>query len=533
MKKVKVLILITLLASMSVCYFFGGCTGGGIYDPITTPTITPTTTPTTVPTLTYSPTHRVTNFSQGQANIFNLALWGNSTFIPPTLVRVVDSVQYYIGEMVFWTEASTSPLGRVFERSRNHTSTAPQVLRTAVTGLNLPRVILLERSTTDAADPSKNTDFIYVSESGTQIGSNLRKYLRHAQTGAVTQVTRLFNDRPGHIWYATFDHPYSPQFIYYGLDTGGVNSNLERIRTNLTAPGNPDVLAVNLPGIHSVYVFNHFVPGVLSRRFLFATQKQSAPNGRVLMFDITNWNGTTQLTPIEIAVNQNHPSKMTFVPDIQPYVVPGGTIYAHSLQIAGYLYWVNWSPSTGQVVRVRLSTNAQGQLVVSTPQVVAQSLEFPYDIIGPDDIRPVFVTGRVTGSQVVVEGKTSGEFYSTWNSYNQMAAPNNAMFQTLYVSSNRDRAQGGDWYEIDLTRFNGTTAMVPGTGLNNVRNYLPARTTFPLNGQMQFLMLTDPVTGIGRVFKRDLYFTIFNYEAATTGNSGVMQSEEVFLPVAP
>jgi hypothetical protein len=532
MKKVKIFVLIVMVVSLSCCFFFSGCTGGGIYDPTPDPTETesPGPGPTSAPVVRFTTGKTLIRFAQGQSNIFNLALWGNSQFYPQVLVEVVNSVQYFVGETLYWVQTSSNPLGRVYTKNNKYSVTSAQPISTPITGLNLPKALLVERNVTNAADPRNNVDFIYTAETGTQVGSNLLKYRRDARTGTTSLVTRMINDRPGTINYAVFDYPEAPTFIYYAFDTGGFNSGIERVSTNITSVMTPQVLANNLNQAHSLYVFNHETlnneGNLVYKDFLFVTE-MVAGTGRVLMYNITNWNGTTSITPVVIATGQRSPAKMTFIPDIENYQFEEVSVFGHSNKPAGYLYWTNYDALEGQLVRARLESNLQGtdMRVVGTPQVVASSLRFPYDIIGPDDFRYVFLNGEVQGNAINVTGMASlGMKYSTWNHYN---TSNNNTFKTLYISSNRTQADGGNWYAVDTGRFTGTTLTPASTA---VSDYLSSTVDFPLNGKMQVLMLTDPVTAIGRVFKKDLYFTIYNFAGLVTNESGIYHSREVIIP---
>jgi hypothetical protein len=234
------------------------------------------------------------------------------------------------------------------------------------------------------------------------------------------------------------------------------------------------------------------------------------------------------MNPTVIATNQQLPSKMTFVPDLELYYVfiPNGVmnIYGHPQKLSGYLYWTNYNSTSGQLCRVRLVTNSAGNnLEVSGPvQIVADSLANSYDLIGPDDYRYVYFTGTSSGNQIKITGLSTGYSYNAWKEYE---AKSSNIFKTLYVSSNKS---GGTWYEIDITKYNGSTPLSANSP--GISNYLSNSVDFPFNGKIQMCLLVNPTNpGVNQqAFKKDMFFTIYNFDMGSSSNASIYEQDNTF-----
>jgi len=193
--------------------------------------------------------------------------------------------------------------------------------------------------------------------------------------------------------------------------------------------------------------------------FAIATERISAPNGRVLMYNFTGEDIVYPLTPFEVSSNEQMPTKVTFQPvytdDNKNPVFP----------MEGYVYWTNYSATSGQVVRqkVKYDKDLNKLELDGAREIVVDSLKFPYDIKVPHEI-------------------ATGTLRATLNK--------------VYVSINISKAEGGNWLEVDVSdpdKF----PLKPSD--NEVKELISENVEYPFNGVMEH-------TGS----KITLYFTSYN-----------------------
>ena len=432
-------------------------------------------------------------FESGRSNIFNIDLWGDDSTYP--YVNISDGI--YTGQDVYWVESLGNPNGRIAVKTNAKQGTD------VITGLNLPGSFILHKH--------DDTDYLMVADNGGGSGGAL--YLYDLSTTPATQTT-LVSGLQGDTRYIALDDPTSNEpYLYYAVDAGGTSSVLGRIEPYADTP-TPEIISSSLSNVHHVYVYKQYIPSSATdpdtgasvsvqsdaNTFVFVTERLATPNGRVLMYNVTNWDGSTTLTPVDITAGggQNLPSKVTFVPDIQEYEVAGDTEYGHAYETSGTVYWTNYASNTGEVWGANLVLNSAltNMELSGTSERVATSLRLPYDIIGPNDFRYLFTT--FSGTNPV---HTTGNKYNVWNSYENSDI---GLFNRLYVSRNESRADGGNYYEIDLDSFTSGTPLTPGSG---VSSYVSESAQFPLNGKMQ-VYLYDPSDGtVPQAYRIDLFFT--------------------------
>lgn len=494
MKKIGFYMVLILVAALSVTCIIG-CTGGE--DEAVGGPATPTPSPTTPgPSPTVGPSFPtgtdLKTFITGRANLFDVALWGNNNIFPFTNVN--NGV--YNGENVYWDELVPAPDGRVaVEANTRQTGTS------ILAGLNFPSRPIIHRR--------NGVDTLFTTEQ--ESGGNIFK--RYDLTNG-TELAEITGLPQGDLYYIAFDDILSNNpFVWYVTDAGIGDSSLGRIDP-YDGGASPQNVSEGLNNAHGVYVFKHRIPpndaGVSvdasQDTFVFVTENVST-TGRVLMYNVSGWNGADVLTQVEVAVSQNSPTKMTFVPDITSYTQGGTPFYAHTQQPAGYLYWVNNVSNAGQLMRIRMETDSGVFGTVGAPEIVAQSLRQPYDVIGPDDYRYVFTQFNGRNKIQVQKGAALSDEanlawkYDVWNRYTQNNIP---LFQKIFVSRNEEIGGGGNWYMVSVDQYDGTTPLSPGNGVDN---YMTSNAKYPLNGVMQ-LFLYDPNDGtVPLAYKADLFFS--------------------------
>lgn len=501
-KQMAILALVIFLSGVLIC----GCTGGeessdgGGVSP--EPTASPTVTPTGTNTPTFPTSDKLTTFVSGGSNIFNLQLWGDTNIYPFT--DQTNSI--YTGEDVYWVESVANPNGRIAMQTNTRATGIDVVL-----GLNLPGSFLLHRH--------NGSDYLFVADSGGGSGGGLYRYnISKPSEDPVTLVAGLQGD----VRYIAFDDPSSNNpYLYYAVNAGGSTSVLARVDAYAIKP-EADILDNSLSNVHHVYVYRHNIPiGAIdptsgdpilpypdANTFVFVTENSANPDGRVLMYNVSGWDGAKPLTPvvINVAGGKNFPSKITFLPDIEKYDVVGGFTYGHSLSIRGNLFWTNYSANQGELWGATLVLNSgkDNLQVDGSAKKIVQSLRFSYDLIGPDDFRYVFL--QASGNKFV---QTIGAKYDVWNSYDEAGLNT---FYKLYVSRNEPRGNGGNWYEIDLTGYN-NAPLSPAT--QYVKSYCSENAQYPLNGIMQILLYEKGDGSVPQAFEKQLYFTGSSYDSGT------------------
>jgi len=488
--------MLLVLCVFMAAAFIPGCTGGVEYryqsDDPAPPPPPPPPPPGPTGTPTFETGKDLVEFVTGRTNIFNISLWGSDNIYP----YANSSAGTYTGQDVYWVESVGNPNGRVAVLSNS------RVGDDVVTGLNVPQAFALHRR--------NGTNYLFVAESGGGSGGSLYRY--DLSTNPPTATT-LASGLQGEVYYMALDNPESlDPWLYYAVDAGGTSSVLARVVSHSTNPV-PQVISTSLSNVHHVYVYSQFIPqGAVdpdtgddvsvqpnASDFVFVTEDLGTPNGKVLMFNVSNWNGTAPLTPVEInsGNGQNRPAKITFVPDIKEYLVNGESRYGHTDNTGGTIFWTNYASNTGEVWGARLEINGSGtnMEVTDGPKKIAESLRMSYDIIGPDDFRYLFTTFNGNTPTHV-----SGNKYDVWADY---VANGNELFNRLYVSRNEARGDGGNYYVIDLNAYN-DSPLTPGNG---VSNFITENAQFPLNGKMQ-VYLYDPDDGsIPQAYRMDLFFT--------------------------
>ncbi|MFP4496984.1 MAG: hypothetical protein ACLFQV_02135 [Vulcanimicrobiota bacterium] len=523
-------ILLLCLAALVGCIWVIGCTGGGLYDhhgPNVSPTVTPTS-PTTVPTLSFPQGKTLTQLVTGRQYTYDIKLWGNSPNQPYVNFVDVGGTDYYWGENYFWTEALSNPNGKVafdtLDRTKN------KAITELASGLQQPKGMVLYRTYTDQNDPTKNEDWLFVSSDGDPSGGVINRY--KIINGAVTETVELTNGIQGDINYVQLQTDMNGDLHIFATVDAGINSRIISVPADKSAGSYPMDIAEldsNLNQANGLLIFHHAPLDNITSSFLFVTERAATPDGQIKVYNISNWaaEGYPSVEPVVMATNQQKPSKMAFFPDIQLYNVQdqnGNTIdyYSHSATPQGYLVWTNFHSTNGQVVRVKVGPNNEGTNLkpTATPEIIAQSLKAPYDIIGFDNFRYLYL--KEENGAITTEPYT-GNKYNTFNSYlNEADNP----FNMLYVSSNLTAVDGGTWYKIDVSDFSSGTPLTPAS--TGVESYLSTPTAFPLNGEVQVFMKGDGSTIDGEIFKVDLFFTSFNIETDGSEDGGIYLQQENF-----
>lgn len=576
MRKLKVLVLGALILFLAASWIIG-CTGGGIYD---NGGVTPTSTGTSSPEPTDSPTivpgfspgkELVTDFVTGETNIFNLMLWGNFVNIPFVNVEKGEDSSgntiytYLWSEDVYWVEKNSPGTVKrlTYDRFDAYGGGTDEVEDFGM-GLSNPKAFLLARKSNDEDDIENYQDYIFVGDDN----ASIYRYTRTPDGIDDDQTFTLTTNPEGDIHYMAWaslrdlntpfdeleeeEEQHREVYFYYVRDQGS-DSNVERIESNpLTAQtATSDDLATDLTNPYSIYIYNHWLPnGALdpdtleevdtpdeAESFVFITEDTSSPNGRVLMYNVSEWDGESVITPVEIATSEQRPSKMTFVPDIEKYVVINAeeeeeVRYGHSRKPAGYLYWTNYHATSGQVRRARLELNdAETNLEVVETETVAEALGAPYHIIGPDDY--LYLWFNYSGDKAISrqsEGQTlvtQPYRYTTWHVYDEKSS---SFFKKFYVSSNRAAVDGGNWYEIDVSVFEETGEPLT-VGSEGIEQYYEDAVDFPLNGRMEAFFIVDPEDdpAFGKAFKKSLFFNVgYNLESTANDDTGIYILEHNF-----
>ncbi len=551
MKKVKIMVIGALVAFLALAWIMG-CTGGGIYDnnPSSSPSASPG--PTGKPTQVLEPGKKLDTIVSGKANIYNLIVWGNSFKFPYINVTLDDKDEVYSWqEQIFWVEKSANPSGRVYLTTYSR-ATYSQL----ISGLNLPMGFLMARKKT-SADLSENEDYIFVSDRQDPTGGAIYRFTKDKDGIVADSQIQLTTGLQGEIPYMCFLTPWMSKGdwddleanqeipILYVRNTGANTSALEMTNAHPEEghyPAPPVSIATDLDHPHHLKVFHHFIPSNAidpntgeevqspdnANTFVFVTEQLDAPNGRVLMYNVSNWDdeGAT-FTPTVIATGLQKPSKMTFVPDIQKYKIDtDGKIsygYGHSEKPAGYLYWTTFDGTSGQLWRARLVLNNDAtNLKVEKVEVVAQSLRNPYDVIGPDDYRYTYLRSADDGNDELHMIHTDGESYeqymimkyNTWAVYDENGS---SFFHKIYVSSNRSQADGGNWYEINIDKFEEEGTLKPGD--DGITNFGSESSWYPFNGVIDLYLLqaqSDEGYSYGKAFKKDIIYTGYTYPDGNT-----------------
>ncbi|MCD4784124.1 MAG: hypothetical protein K8T10_09925 [Candidatus Eremiobacteraeota bacterium] len=422
MKKAKVFVLIIAILGFACLWIFG-CTGEGVFDVSPEPTGTSTPPPTPSPTGTETPPQpgeeTLREYATGRANTFDLRLYQHS----------VGSSKKYI----YWVEKSSTPQGSVFRILSDGSGS----VETVVSGLNKPSAMHLQ-SGQESGGSAK--DYLFVSESGTPTNGVI---WRVNLTDSGFSMEQLTTGMTGDLIYM-----FSMGPLFFTRDAGGASSAVHEVdafpEQTPAIPDDVDSSITNAYGVSGISISDSNDASAPDEDFVFATERIAAPDGKVLMYDLSADEVVYPVTPFEVGSNESMPTKVVF----QPIYESDNKTPVYPME--GYVYWTNCSSSSGQLVRQKVKyDNANNQIQKDgTREVVAQSLKFPYDVKVPHDI-------------------ASGTLKGTLNK--------------VYVSSNISKVQGGNWIEIDVSD---STKFPLEPSDSQVSDLISAGVEFPLNGIM-------------------------------------------------
>lgn len=421
MKKAKVIILIIAILGFAGLWIFG-CTGEGVYDVSPEPTGTSTPPPSPSPTGTETPQptpggETLKQLVTGKANTFDLRLFKHS----------VGSSDEYI----YWVEKSTTPQGSVFRILSDGSGD----ITTIVSALNKPSAMHLQSGTKPGGTKK---DYLFISDSGTPSNGVIWR-VNVTDTGFSKE--QLTTGMTGDLIYMFAGS------LYFTRDAGGASSAIHRVNEfpdqTPKIPEDIDSNITNAYGVHGITITDP--DHTLDEKFIFATERIAAPNGRVLMYDLSGTEVILPLNPFEVGSNESMPSKVTF----QPVYTSDNKEPVYPME--GYVYWTNCSSTSGQVIRQKVKyDDTNKQIQKDGPrEVVVQSLKFPYDIKVPHDV-------------------ASGTSRATLNK--------------VYISINISKVEGGNWLEIDVSdpdKF----PLEPSD--SEVKELISENVEFPLNGQVE------------------------------------------------
>lgn len=430
MKKIKISIMLMLVASLTVFWIIG-CTGDGVFDvapespttfsppPTQSPIITPTATPTGSPV---PGEEDLKELATGRSNAFNIK---------------------ELGDYVYWVEKSSTPQGTVFRIRKDGSGS----VETIISGLNNPSGIVLATAGSD--------QYLFVGEGVGGAGGSIWR-VKLSESGFPQE--RLTSGIQGEIPY--MDN--SGATLYFTRDSGGGNSAVMRVEMfpdNL--PAVSDEVNFNLSNAYDVKVVEAGFSGNIPVTYLLVTSRVAAPNGRVFLYNMTN-NPVLPVQPLDVSDAAQFPSRVTY----QPVSTAVGAAPD------GYVYWTNFAPSSGQVVRQRVKFEG-GNVQLSGPkEIVAQSMKAPYAIMAPADV-------------------TSGSAVGTLNK--------------LFVSANVAEAEGGNWKVIDISN---SSAFPLTPASSQITDLISNTVAFPLNGILNY------------AGTQTLYFT--SYNKVQGGSQGII-----------
>jgi len=446
MKNIKIIAFFVILAALTGFWIIG-CTGEGVYDtepqPTGQPTIpTPSPTGTGSPAPTPAPTpgqETLTKVATGRANSFDIELYSSQTGA---------------GTHVYWVEKSTTPSGSAFRILKDGSGSVAQI----ITGLNLPSALKVFAGEERGGKETK--DYMIVSESGAPTNGILYRINLSDSSFPVTQLT---SGLVGDIIYLSM----SGGIIFFTRDAGGSNSAIHVVDTfPQNVPAIPDSLDSNVTNAYDVKAFTiQESTGSGSECFVLATERIAAPDGRVLIYDVTD-NPTLPVAPVEVSSSEAFPTRVVFQP---LYESDNAT---PKFPMEGHVYWTNYDASSGGLIRQKIKYNTSTKAVEldGVREIVAQSLKYPYSVHVPHNM-------------------ASGSLMGTLNK--------------VIVSSNRSQVDGGNFYVIDVS----DSSKFPLTPSDSeVTDLISETVAYPLNAEISYS--TNSIT---------MYFT--SYNDVTGGNN--------------
>ncbi len=432
MNKIKIIGILVLVVFLAG-FWIMGCTGEGVYDSEPQPTATyspppvsPTATITTSPSGTVTPGETLESIATGRANSFDLRVYTNV---------VAPKTKY-----VYWVEKTSTPSGGVFRAPADGSGKA----ETIVTGLERPSAFTVlsaqEKSRDNNGKVTKATkDFLLVAESGNP--SNAVIY-RVDLTDSNFKKTQITSGLQGDLVYMSLSSGY----IYFTRDAGGVNSGLMRVDLFPdNTPAIPDTVDSNLTNAYDVKAFYIAAKNKADNQSFVLVTERLGSGGRVLLYNLTG-DPQLPLVPFEVSSNESYASRVTF----QPIYESDNSTPKYPLE--GYVYWTCYQASSGLLVRqkVKYNSNASALELDGVREIVAQSLKYPYMVKVPNDI-------------------ANGSLKGTLNK--------------VFVSSNRSKAEGGNFYEIDVSNSN-NFPLTPSD--KEVTDLISQPVAFPLNAFMEY-----------------------------------------------
>ena len=455
MNKIKIIGILVLVVFLAG-FWIMGCTGEGVYDSEPQPTgtyspppVSPTSTITTSPTGTVTPGETLDTIATGRANSFDLRVYTNV---------VAPKTKY-----VYWVEKSSTPSGGVFRAPADGSGK----VETIVTGLERPSAFTVLSADDKSRDKNGKVikatkDYVLVAESGNP--SNAVIY-RVDLTSTNFDKTQITSGMQGDLVYMSISSGY----IYFTRDAGGVNSGLMRVDVFPdNTPAIPEAVDSNLTNAYDVKAF--YIQGknkADNQSFALVTERLGS-DGRVLLYNLTG-DPILPLVPFEVSTNESYASRVTF----QPIYESDNSTPKYPLE--GYVYWTCYQASSGLVVRqkVKYNSNTSALELDGVREIVAQSLKYPYMVKVPND----FASGSLKGT-----------------------------LNKIIVSSNRSKAEGGNFYVIDVSNSNSFPLTPADT---EVQDLISEPVAFPLNAIIEYTSST--IT---------MFFTTYN--DTTGGNNDGM-----------
>lgn len=456
MNKIKIIGILVLIVFLAG-FWIMGCTGEGVYDSEPQPTgtyspppVSPTATVNPSPTGTVAPGETLDSIATGRANSFDLRVYTNV---------VAPKTKY-----VYWVEKSSTPSGGVFRAPADGSGK----VETIVTGLERPSAFTVLSAVEQSRDKNgkvtrASKDFLLVAESGNP--SNAVIY-RVDLTTSDFKKTQITSGMQGDLVYMSTSSGY----IYFTRDAGGVNSGL--LRVDLfpdNTPAIPEAIDSNLTNAYDVKAFLLTGENATDiQNFALVTERLGTA-GRVLLYNLSN-DPILPLTPFEVSSNESYASRVTF----QPVYESDNSTPKYPLE--GYVYWTCYQASSGLLVRQKVKYNSNTSVVEldGVREIVAQSLKYPYMVKVPNDM-------------------CNGSLKGTLN--------------RVIVSSNRSKAEGGNFYVIDVSD---STKFPLQPSDTEITDLISEPVAFPLNAFIEYA--TSTIT---------MYFTTYN-DVSGGNNDGMI-----------